>query len=132
MCVDPRTFRDESGATALEFALVAPPFFALLFGIVQIGWAMNCAASVRHALVSEARVIALHPSMTSSDLASAIRNELTGVTNSDIAVTLDRRTINGVSAAVASATYSSAISVPLLGSYPVHFTSTVTVPFPQT
>jgi Flp pilus assembly protein TadG len=30
-------WRDESGATALEFALTAPAFFLLLFGIIEAG-----------------------------------------------------------------------------------------------
>jgi Flp pilus assembly protein TadG len=122
---------DEDGATAVEFALVAPPFFALVFAIIQFGWAMNCAASVRHALVHEGRQIALNPTMTNSDLSTALGNDMAGVTNQSIATTLDHRTINGVSAAVASATYSSSIVVPLLGTFPISFTSNITVPLPQ-
>ena len=124
--------RDERGGAALEFALVAPPFFMLLFGIAQVGWAFNCASTVRHALVMEARTLALNPSMTAGQLQSAVRADVAGLSDSDVTVTVDRQTINGVSAAIATATYTASITVPLLGSYPVNFNSNVTVPLSQT
>ena len=43
-----RTRRGESGASALEFALVAPVIFLLLFGILQYGylyWSLQTAAA---------------------------------------------------------------------------------------
>jgi Flp pilus assembly protein TadG len=127
-----RWLRDRRGGAAIEFALVAPPFFMLLFGLVQVGWAFNCASTVRHALVQETRAFALNPSMTASQLQSAVRSDISGLSDSEVTVTVNRQAINGVSAAVASATYTASIIVPLLGSYPVSFNSNVTVPLTQT
>ena len=123
--------RDKRGAAALEFALVAPPFFMLLFGIAQVGWAFNCASTVHHALVMEARAFALNPSMTAGQLQTAVRSDVTGLSDSDVTVTVDHQTINGVKAAIATATYTSSIIIPLLGSYPINFNSNVTVALPQ-
>ena len=121
----------EEGGAAVEFALVAPPFIMLLFGIIQIGWAMNCASTVRHALVMEARALDFNTHMTSSQLQAAVRSDVQGLSDSDVTVTVDHQTVNGVTAAIATATYTASIIVPLLGSYPINFSSTVTVPMPQ-
>jgi Flp pilus assembly protein TadG len=123
--------RDERGAAAVEFALVAPPFIALLFGIFQVGWAFNSASTVRHALVTEMRAFALNTSMTQDQLQTAVRNDVQGFTDNAITVTVSRQTVNGVKAAVATATYTSSIVVPLMGSYPLNFSSNVTVPLVQ-
>lgn len=132
MFARPRLVDNEDGGAAVEFAIVAPPFVAMLFGIIQFGWAMNSANTVHDALVSQARALSFNTTMTSSQLQSAVRNAVGSLADSDVMVTVDRHAVNGVSAAVATATYTSSISIPLLGSYPISFNSSVTVPLPQT
>lgn len=122
---------NEKGGAAIEFALVAPPFVIMLFGIFQLGWAMNSASLVHDALVTQARSLAFNANMTSDQLQSAVRAQVAGLTDSNVTVTVDHQAINGVNSAVATATYAAAIAVPLLGSYPVNFNSTVTVPMSQ-
>ena len=48
---------DESGATAVEMALVATPFFAILFAIVQIGFRFFAAEALDTAVADAARQI---------------------------------------------------------------------------
>jgi Flp pilus assembly protein TadG len=60
--------RDESGATAIEFAMIATPFFALLFGIIQLGYRFFTAEALDTATAEAARTI------------------MTGVTQSNVAV----------------------------------------------
>ena len=126
-----RLLRDKRGSAALEFALVAPPFIAMLFGVIDFGWAMNCAGRVRHSLTLEAREIGLHPTMSSNELETAVRNGVSGMDNTEITVTIDHQTVNGVTAAIATATYATSVMVPPFGAYPVNFSSSVTVPLPQ-
>ena len=47
--------RDERGATAVEFALTAPLFFALLFGIVEGGMLMWTQIGIQHGSEMAAR-----------------------------------------------------------------------------
>ena len=52
-----RLRRDESGATAVEMALIAAPFFAILFAIVQIGFRFFVAEALDTAVAEGARRI---------------------------------------------------------------------------
>ena len=47
--------RDENGAVAVEFALLAPLLFALLFGIVCLGYAIGINHSIHQLATSAAR-----------------------------------------------------------------------------
>ena len=47
--------RNESGAVAVEFAIIAPLLFAMLFGIVVVGYAMALSHSVNQLAGSAAR-----------------------------------------------------------------------------
>ncbi len=122
---------DKSGGAALEFALVAPPFIAMIVGVVQFGWAMNSASLVHDALVTQGRSLIFNTTMTADDLQNAVRAQVQGLTDSNVAVTLSRTTMNGVAVAIATATYTTSVGAPPLFTYPVNFTSTVTVPVRQ-
>lgn len=51
-----RTFRrDTSGAVAVEFVLIAPILFALLFGIITLGYFMGVSHSVQQLATGAAR-----------------------------------------------------------------------------
>lgn len=50
-----RLHRDEGGAVAVEFALLAPMLFALLFGIVCLGYAAGLSHSIHQLATSTAR-----------------------------------------------------------------------------
>lgn len=47
--------REESGAVAVEFALLAPVLFALLFGIIAVGYAVGISHSIHQLATSAAR-----------------------------------------------------------------------------
>lgn len=52
-----RWHRDERGATALEFAMVAVPFLMLVFGIIAAGLFFFTAFSMEHAVEQASRTI---------------------------------------------------------------------------
>jgi Flp pilus assembly protein TadG len=47
--------RDQSGAVAIEFALIAPILFSLLFGIITLGYFMGVSHSVHQLATGAAR-----------------------------------------------------------------------------
>lgn len=49
--------KDEDGATAIEFAFVAIPFFALLFGIIELAIVFFISSSLTHSTSEAGRVI---------------------------------------------------------------------------
>ncbi|MDH3470579.1 MAG: pilus assembly protein [Acidimicrobiia bacterium] len=48
----------ERGASLVEFALVAPLLFIVLFGIIEVSWAFNQQLEVRHGARESARLAA--------------------------------------------------------------------------
>lgn len=81
--------RAESGATALEFALVSPVLLISLLGAFQLAWILHCAASVRWSLETNARSVMLNPSTTADQLKSAMLAQLNGIADtSSISVSL--------------------------------------------
>jgi Flp pilus assembly protein TadG len=50
-----RTRRDTSGASAIEFAIVAPVFFMLIFGIIVYGYYFASLSLVNHIAYESAR-----------------------------------------------------------------------------
>lgn len=53
----------EGGAAMVEFALIAPLLIALLFGIIEFGWAFSQVLDTRHGAREGARLVAVnyHP-----------------------------------------------------------------------
>jgi Flp pilus assembly protein TadG len=48
-----RFTRDQSGASALEFAMISPVLLFMIIGIIQLGFALNKGATVQWAIVSK-------------------------------------------------------------------------------
>lgn len=72
-----RRFRkDEAGATALEFALLAVPLLSLTFGIVEFGRALFLQQSLTYATDKAARTLYLSPNATQSSLAALIADNV--------------------------------------------------------
>jgi Flp pilus assembly protein TadG len=70
---------DDSGASAVEFALLMPVFFAILFGIISYGWMLSFRQSISQAASEGARAIAVAPSgstTTKTDAITAINKVL--------------------------------------------------------
>jgi Flp pilus assembly protein TadG len=49
--------RDRKGSTAVEFALVAPPFIALMLSTFEVGWFYFAASQVDAATIATARLV---------------------------------------------------------------------------
>lgn len=129
MSVRPRTLaRDVSGASAVEFAMVAPFLIILLFGIFQVGWALHCASSVRYALERSARTLSINPMMTASDVEAGMRARLSRLADPEISVTLTRDSdLPGMLTTSLNATYVHSLSVPMLPVWDLRFQSAAVV-----
>jgi len=65
------------GATAVEFAIVAPLFLAMMVGVFELSRAMWIKASMQFAVEEAARFALVNTSSTSSDLESYVQTKLT-------------------------------------------------------
>jgi Flp pilus assembly protein TadG len=62
--------RSERGAAAVEFALVMPLLFLLVFGIIEFGFVFNKELSVTHSAREGVRVFALNGNGTAAQTAA--------------------------------------------------------------
>jgi Flp pilus assembly protein TadG len=91
-----RFVRDRSGATAVEFALLAPPLLFMLFAVIQFGIALNNYIELTDGVRNGARNFAISRATASgtpfTSTTSAIDSAASNLTASSITVTA---TVNG-------------------------------------
>ncbi|WP_426442476.1 TadE/TadG family type IV pilus assembly protein [Bradyrhizobium genosp. P] len=63
---------DRSGASALEFGLIAPVFFAFLFGVIEFGLLMWTQVGMQHAAEVTARCASVNATLCPTSNPSAI------------------------------------------------------------
>jgi Flp pilus assembly protein TadG len=116
------------GASALEFALVAPVFFAMLFGTIQMGIAYYYAGSVQFALEKTARLTMVNQDMSAGQVQAAFANELATYTDEDVDISYTVDNSGAVPIAEFSATYTREIIIPFVPSFDVSFDVETRVP----
>jgi Flp pilus assembly protein TadG len=124
--------RDESGAAAVEFALISTVLITLIFGIFNTGWAIYCGADVRHAIERSARIYIAKPTATETELRTAIESHLMTVPLSDVALTVTKPTVSGAQVAQIAWTYNYTISIPFIPTVVVPLGSQIIAPIRQT
>jgi Flp pilus assembly protein TadG len=65
-------WRDERGATALEFAILAPVFFLLIFGIIAFGMLFWTQVGLQHGAEMAARCASINTTLCPTGSPSAI------------------------------------------------------------
>jgi Flp pilus assembly protein TadG len=116
------------GASALEFALIAPAFFAMLFGSIQMGIAFYYAGSVQFALEKAARITMVDQDMSEGEVQAAFANELSAFTDQDIAMTYTVDSSGDVPIGELAATYAHEVIIPFVPSFDVTFNVVTKVP----
>lgn len=71
--------RDSRGAAALEFAIIAPVFFAVIFGIAQLGLLFFANAGLGNAVAEGARLASLYPRPTNAQITDRITQKRFGL-----------------------------------------------------
>lgn len=71
-----RKHKGERGAAAVEFALVVPVLFLLVFGMIDFGWAINRYTVLNNATREGVRLASL--GATSSEITASVTDALTG------------------------------------------------------
>ena len=92
--------RDQRGAVAVEFAMIAPIFFGLLIGIIDVGrymWTLN---TIQYAIDQGVRAGVVQQ-LSDQDVTDLVKNSLAGLKAGAIDVDV---TDNGASLTVAAAT----------------------------
>ena len=86
---------DNSGATAVEFALIAAPFFFLIFGLLEISLIFIVSTTLEHGLNEASRQIrtgdAQNAQISQSDFLRDVCDELFGLLDCDNNLAIDVR-----------------------------------------
>ena len=86
---------DKSGSPALEFAIIAPLFFAAVFGTFEVGRALHEKNRITSAAAIAARALIVDSSATNSQITAVIEGKLAGYDPADLTITLTDQSIAG-------------------------------------
>lgn len=116
------------GASALEFALIAPVFFAMLFGTIQMGIAYYYAGSVQFALERTARITMVDQDMSEGEVQAAFANELATFTDQEVDVSYTVDDSGDVPIGQFAAAYAHEVIIPFVPTFTVSFDIQTRVP----
>ncbi|MGI9406986.1 MAG: TadE/TadG family type IV pilus assembly protein [Hyphomicrobiaceae bacterium] len=92
-----RLKRNERGTTAIEFAIVAVPFFAFIFQTIEVALVYGGTVSLEHALEKVARTIRVgNPASSSSDFRNQVCAEVVLLRDCQSKLIVDVRTLGGL------------------------------------
>jgi Flp pilus assembly protein TadG len=103
-----RLHRDRSGSAAVEFALVAPLFFGLLFAILEVGMVFLAGQSLETAAGDAARLVMTGQAQTQKMTAAKFKDAVCG----NIAALID---CGGITVDVRSSDLTPTIPAPIVG-----------------
>ncbi|MFN3620596.1 TadE/TadG family type IV pilus assembly protein [Sphingorhabdus sp.] len=102
----PGLLRDIQGATAVEFAVVAPIVFTLIFGIFQVGILFYANAGLQQGINEGARYATIFPTPTDNQIRTRILQTTFGLQSNFIeGPTVTRGVSDGVAYVDVSMTY---------------------------
>jgi Flp pilus assembly protein TadG len=125
-----RLVRDESGAAALEFAIVGNVFLLLLMGISYTAIMLWHKSHLNWAVDAASRLAAVNTSVTQADMTTAVNNYLTSVGLDTASVTYSVQTLSGVKVGLINATMTETLRVPLLNTFHLTYQASARVPQP--
>lgn len=123
-------WQDESGASALEFAMTLPAFVMLVFGTIQMGYAFFCGSTVQYALERVAREVMVDSSMTQSVVQSHFDTQLKSMKGPKATISYTVDDTGPIPIAQLTATYNHKVVIPLVPEFTLTFTSDTRVPQP--
>ncbi len=88
-------FRDTKGVAAVEMAMVLPVFLMIVFGIIEIGYALKTWNEVNNALGRAVRLVNLDMDTTPDEITTAMRGYLTHIDPDTLTVAATPVTVSG-------------------------------------
>lgn len=126
-----RFTRDQTGASALEFAMISPALLFMIIGIVQLGIALNKGATVQWVSERALRVAMLDTGVSAIQLEDLIESELATMGNDfevDVIYTID--STGPISIGRLTVNYQFPIILPMMDVFYSHFSVDTSIPVP--
>lgn len=90
-----RLAKEERGAAAIEFGIIAPVLLLMLFGLLQLGVMFNAQAGLKNAVAEGARYATIYPNPTDTQIRDRITDRRFGMQPSLIVGPTIARGTNG-------------------------------------
>ena len=111
-CVCTRLWRDEDGASAVEFSIVGSLFIVLMLAVLQLGWALQVRNEMSQASDRAARFVMLAPETSDTAFEAKVYDTFTGFDPDRLSVDVGEMTQGTAEFRTLQVEYSLPISVP--------------------
>lgn len=121
--------KSESGVAAVEFALIAPIFFMMIFGIIDMGRVYWLISSMEYAVEGAGRYAMLNTSATSQQVIEEAQDNLYVINQNSVTFTTSTSSSSGINYMTIQAQASFNFLPPAMFNYgTIALTRTATVP----
>ncbi|MCR9079940.1 MAG: pilus assembly protein [Hyphomonadaceae bacterium] len=124
-----RVLRRDEGATAIEFALIAPVLMSMVLMALQIGLALHKGNTVQWAINKAARAALLDTSLDEAAIQDYIDARIKTIdSNAAVEINYNVTTVGTAALGTISGTYYHEVEVPFFPSFTARFDIDVSVP----
>lgn len=127
-----RLTRGEDGVSAVEFAIIAPFFFVLVFGIVQVSFAYFQGATMQWAVERAVRTAMIDADASAAEIQDLVDASMDTIGTPDIALTYDIEDGGPVTLAHVTASYGIPVEIPMVPEFTLNFSVNSYIPVPET
>lgn len=121
--------RSEDGVTALEFALLAPVFLTLVFGVLQVSIAFHKGNTAQWAVKKAARQVLLNDDLNEVEIQEIVNQNLKSVGEAiDLDIHYKVDSSGSVPVGRITATYTHKVTIPAIRTFYARFPIDVSVP----
>jgi Flp pilus assembly protein TadG len=124
-----RLHADESGAAAVEFAIVASAFISFVTGIAYAAIMLHSNAALQWAVETTIRQAAIDPNVTQADLTTSLNGLLstTKMPNAS-SVSYSVNSAGAIPIATLTASFNRTFTIPFVATFNTTYTATATTP----
>jgi Flp pilus assembly protein TadG len=119
---------DESGAAAVEFAIVSSVFITFVIGLAYAAIMLHSNAALQWAVETTARRAAIDPNVTQTDLETAVNALLTQNRMPNASVSYSVANVGTVPVATLTATFNRTFTIPFVATFNTTYTATAQTP----
>lgn len=119
---------DESGAAAVEFAIVSSVFITFIIGISYAAIMVHSNAALQWAVETTVREAAIDPNVTQTQLQTSLNGRLAQNQMPNATVNYSVADVGGVSVATLTATFTRSFTIPFVSTFNTTYTATAKTP----
>jgi len=121
---------DERGASAVEFAMIAPILLTFVVGLLTLGMAYYDGATIQWSLERSLRAAMIHPDVTAEDIEALMAEDLVIIGSPDIDFSYEIDNSGAVPVAIVRAAYDVPMHIPFVPDLALHFVAENVAPVP--